>query len=141
MSCPTDSLAERTSERARRQSERIRSIQRGDHSWPSGGKEDDRREAGHHHPQNEDPVEVHDRTMGLRNASGFCRTGKSLLEPSLAISGRAIKSGRFLQGIFEDFSAHEGMKVRSGKHPIEYSGAKTGAFVSASDDRPCGASR
>ena len=33
------------------------------------------------------------------------------------------------------------MKVRSGKHPIEYSGAKTGAFVSTPDDRPRGASR
>ena len=106
-----------------------------------GGKEEDRREAAHHHPQNEDTVEVHDRTLGLRNVSGFCRTAKSLIESSLAISGRAIKSGRFLQSIFEDFSAHEGMKVRSGKHPIEYGGAKTGAFVSASDDRPCGASR
>ena len=119
MSCPTDSLAERTSERARRQSEPIRSIQRGDHSWPSGGKEDDRREAGHHHPQNEDPVEVHDRTMGLRNASGFCRTAKSLIESSLAIFCTAITSGILFLDIFEDFSAHEGVEVRSGKHPIE----------------------
>jgi len=43
-----------------RQGESIRSLQRGDHSKPSlGGKEDDRREAAHHYPQNEDTVEVH----------------------------------------------------------------------------------
>ena len=41
----------------------------------------------------------------------------------------------------EDFLADEGMKVGSGKHPIEYSDGETVAFMSALDDSPCGASR
>jgi len=61
-------------QRARqRQDESIRSLQRDGSLLASlGGKEEDR-EPDHHHTQNEDTVEVHDRMLGLRNASPASR--------------------------------------------------------------------
>jgi len=44
--------------------ESIRGLQRGDRAWPLLGKEEDRGEADHRHPQNDDTIEPHGCTSG-----------------------------------------------------------------------------